>query len=265
MHFPATPFHCICSPHRRLRSIAGTWPRAGSWPSTSPTSMSIWSRPIALLAQAAGMKAMRVATGPKDEIGEFGATWMLLTDNAAFFAQPEVAQHAPARRNQARFEALDGRLFQPSAGAALTGVSRRPRLGSGVRQGDSPRCILSQDVHTPGVIASVFLKRDARRTTLCFVRRTPAGDSPHGRGRRQTGPWSPAIRTLDVLTDALMRSLCRPAPIPAQFTLFNRFAIANIPSDPSLNVIPHPSNPAPLFGRRPAQGVRPTAGEGEAP
>jgi spermidine synthase len=50
--------------------------------------------PIALLAQAAGMTAMRVATGPKDEIGEFGATWMLVTDNATFFAQPEVAQRA---------------------------------------------------------------------------------------------------------------------------------------------------------------------------
>jgi spermidine synthase len=50
--------------------------------------------PIALLAQATGMTAMRVATGPKDEIGEFGATWMLLSDNAAFFALPEVAQHA---------------------------------------------------------------------------------------------------------------------------------------------------------------------------
>jgi hypothetical protein len=50
--------------------------------------------PIALLARAAGMTAMRVSTGPKDEIGEFGATWMLLTDNVTFFDQSEVAGQA---------------------------------------------------------------------------------------------------------------------------------------------------------------------------
>lgn len=50
--------------------------------------------PIALLAKAAGMQAYRVSTGPKDEIGEFGATWMLVSDNTAFFARPEVAAHA---------------------------------------------------------------------------------------------------------------------------------------------------------------------------
>ncbi|HUB29087.1 MAG TPA: fused MFS/spermidine synthase [Terracidiphilus sp.] len=54
--------------------------------------------PIALLAKAAGMTAMVVATGPNDEIGEFGATWVLVSDDAAFFAQPEVAAKArPAR------------------------------------------------------------------------------------------------------------------------------------------------------------------------
>jgi len=52
--------------------------------------------PIALLAKAAGMEAVRVSSGPKDEIGEFGATWMLLTDDAAFLARPEVAAHAHA-------------------------------------------------------------------------------------------------------------------------------------------------------------------------
>jgi spermidine synthase len=52
--------------------------------------------PIALLAQSAGMKAVRISTGPKDEIGEFGATWMLVSDNAAFFERPEVANHARA-------------------------------------------------------------------------------------------------------------------------------------------------------------------------
>jgi hypothetical protein len=50
--------------------------------------------PITSLARAAGMEAVRVASGPKDEIGEFGATWMLLTDDAAFLARPEVAAHA---------------------------------------------------------------------------------------------------------------------------------------------------------------------------
>jgi len=54
--------------------------------------------PIALLAGAAHMQAMRVANAPNDEIGEFGATWMLLSDNPAFFSQPEVAGrvHPPA-------------------------------------------------------------------------------------------------------------------------------------------------------------------------
>ena len=46
---------------------------------------------IALLAKAAGMKAQRVYSLPNDERGEFSATWMLLTDNAAFFPQPGVA------------------------------------------------------------------------------------------------------------------------------------------------------------------------------
>ncbi len=49
---------------------------------------------IALLARKAGMKAVRVTSPPNDERGEFSATWMLLSDNAAFFAQPEVAAHA---------------------------------------------------------------------------------------------------------------------------------------------------------------------------
>ncbi len=50
--------------------------------------------PIALLAQSVGMTAMRLTTGANDERGEFAATWMLLTDNPAFFTQPEVAIHA---------------------------------------------------------------------------------------------------------------------------------------------------------------------------
>jgi hypothetical protein len=50
--------------------------------------------PVALLAKAAGMEAVRISTGPKDEIGEFGATWMLVTDNAGILALPEVASRA---------------------------------------------------------------------------------------------------------------------------------------------------------------------------
>lgn len=47
--------------------------------------------PIALLAQSAGMQAAAITTLANDQRDEFTATWMLLSDNAAFFAQPEVA------------------------------------------------------------------------------------------------------------------------------------------------------------------------------
>jgi hypothetical protein len=50
--------------------------------------------PIALLAKGAGMRAVTVTTGANDQLGEFTATWMLLSDNADFFAQPEVARSA---------------------------------------------------------------------------------------------------------------------------------------------------------------------------
>jgi hypothetical protein len=50
--------------------------------------------PIALLAKSAGMQAATVATGANDQRGEFTATWMLLSDNADFFAHPEVARSA---------------------------------------------------------------------------------------------------------------------------------------------------------------------------
>ena len=46
---------------------------------------------IALLAQHAGMQVVRVATQANDNLGEFSATWMLVTDNTAFLLQPEVA------------------------------------------------------------------------------------------------------------------------------------------------------------------------------
>ncbi len=55
---------------------------------------------IALLAQAAGMQARRVTSYANDERGEFTATWMLLTDDAAFFQQPQMAAHAHMPRTQ---------------------------------------------------------------------------------------------------------------------------------------------------------------------
>jgi hypothetical protein len=48
---------------------------------------------VALLAKSAGMQARRVSTPPNEPRGEFSASWMLLTDNPGFFAQPEVAGH----------------------------------------------------------------------------------------------------------------------------------------------------------------------------
>jgi predicted O-methyltransferase YrrM len=59
---------------------------------------------IALLAKAAGMKAMRVSSFANDNRGEFTAHWMLLTNNAGFFALPEVAAQArqPAENPRVR-------------------------------------------------------------------------------------------------------------------------------------------------------------------
>lgn len=56
--------------------------------------------PIALLAKNAGMTSIRVTNSPNDEIGEFTSSWMLVSDNPAFFNQPEIAQraHAPESR-----------------------------------------------------------------------------------------------------------------------------------------------------------------------
>lgn len=50
--------------------------------------------PIALLAATAGMQARHVYSLANEQRGEFTATWMLLTDNAAFFLQPELVAHA---------------------------------------------------------------------------------------------------------------------------------------------------------------------------
>jgi SAM-dependent methyltransferase len=48
--------------------------------------------PIALLAKSTGMNAITVASPENDKRDEFSATWMLLSDNGDFFAQPEIAR-----------------------------------------------------------------------------------------------------------------------------------------------------------------------------
>jgi hypothetical protein len=50
--------------------------------------------PIALLAASAGMEARHVNSLAKDDPGAYSSTWMLVTDNAAFFLQPELVAHA---------------------------------------------------------------------------------------------------------------------------------------------------------------------------
>jgi hypothetical protein len=49
---------------------------------------------IALLARSAGMQSVRVSSLANDDRGEFGANWVLVTDNSAFLAQPEVVAAA---------------------------------------------------------------------------------------------------------------------------------------------------------------------------
>jgi hypothetical protein len=48
--------------------------------------------PISLLAKAAGMKAACITSAANEKRDEFTATWILLSDNDDFFAQPEVAR-----------------------------------------------------------------------------------------------------------------------------------------------------------------------------
>jgi len=52
---------------------------------------------IALLANSAGMQAMRISTDTTIDPGEYVSTWMLVTSNPDFFSQPELAAvaHAP--------------------------------------------------------------------------------------------------------------------------------------------------------------------------
>jgi hypothetical protein len=49
---------------------------------------------VALLAKSAGMKAMRVSSPANPDRGEFSATWMLVSEDLAFFNQPEVFNHS---------------------------------------------------------------------------------------------------------------------------------------------------------------------------
>jgi len=50
--------------------------------------------PIAKLAADAGMQARHVNSLANEARGEFTATWILVTDDAQFFLQPELVQHA---------------------------------------------------------------------------------------------------------------------------------------------------------------------------
>jgi hypothetical protein len=49
---------------------------------------------VAALAAASGMEARVVDTPPQEWRGEYRATWVLVSNNAAFFAQPQVAAFA---------------------------------------------------------------------------------------------------------------------------------------------------------------------------
>ncbi len=50
--------------------------------------------PIAALAASAGMEARHVHSLGKETPGGYAATWMLVTDNASFFLQPDLVAHA---------------------------------------------------------------------------------------------------------------------------------------------------------------------------
>lgn len=52
--------------------------------------------PIAQLARDAGMQARRVSTVGNETPGEFSSTWMLVTDNGSFLANPAIANHSAA-------------------------------------------------------------------------------------------------------------------------------------------------------------------------
>ena len=71
--------------------------------------------PIALLAQDAGMQAVMFTTAANERTDEFTSTWMLVTQNAEPFQQPEVARMARHPGDGPGTAALDRRLFQPAA------------------------------------------------------------------------------------------------------------------------------------------------------
>ncbi len=52
--------------------------------------------PIAVLAESSGLEARLFSTASNETPGEFGSTWMLVTDNSDFFELPRVAAHANA-------------------------------------------------------------------------------------------------------------------------------------------------------------------------
>lgn len=57
---------------------------------------------IALLGKAAGMEVRRVSSIENPARGEFTATWMLMTENAGFFAQPDVVAYVRQPSQDAR-------------------------------------------------------------------------------------------------------------------------------------------------------------------
>jgi hypothetical protein len=57
---------------------------------------------IALLGKSAGMEVRRVSSAENPEGGEFTATWMLMTQNAGFFSQPDVASRVRPPSEDAR-------------------------------------------------------------------------------------------------------------------------------------------------------------------
>ena len=57
---------------------------------------------IALLGKAAGMEVRRVSSAENPARGEFTATWMLMTANAGFFNQPDVASRVRPPSEDAR-------------------------------------------------------------------------------------------------------------------------------------------------------------------
>lgn len=70
---------------------------------------------IALLAKSAGMDVRRVSSLENRKRGEFTATWMLVSDNSAFFALPEIV-------NAARLPDADSGLRSGTRSSARSGA-----------------------------------------------------------------------------------------------------------------------------------------------